>query len=74
MRAVPFVVAMLVLVASVAGAVYAATPASGRVRRGLLIGSIVVGALAITSAALTLPALIDNMQVKVFVFDSRTAP
>jgi hypothetical protein len=74
MRAVPFGVAMLVLVASVVGAVYAATPTSERVRRGLLVGSIVVGALAITSAALTLPTLINNMQVKVFVFDSRTAP
>lgn len=70
----PFVVAMLLLVAAVVAAVYAATPTSGRVRRGLLLGSIVVGALAITSAALTLPALIDNMQVKVFVFDSGTAP
>jgi hypothetical protein len=44
------------------------------VRRRLLIGSIVVGLLAITSAALTLPALIDNVKVKVFIFDSRTAP
>lgn len=74
MHALPFLIAVLLLVAAVTGAVCAATPTTGRVRRGLLVASIVVGALAITGAALALPALADHVQVKVFVFDPGTAP
>ncbi len=64
MHALPVVVAMLLLTGAVTGAVCAVTPSGERPpRRGLLVGSIVVGVLAVTSIALTLPSSIAHARV-----------
>jgi hypothetical protein len=63
-----FLFTVLLLAAAIVGLVWALVSASQRRRRrGLLVGSIVVGVLALTSAALTLPALIDSVHMKVTV-------
>ena len=67
MHVLPLLIVVL-LAAAITGIVYAlASRAGGRKRPGLLIGSIVVGVLALAGIALMIPALIDDVHVEVIM-------
>lgn len=75
MPVLTFLIAVVLLAAAITGVVFGLiAPTERRRRRGLLVGSVVVGVLAITSIVLMLPSLADHVHVKVILITPGSTP